>query len=59
MPSKSFSESTVKISYQYQVFGDPQKYRSEFKFDMLKPQKPRTTWLHKDSINRETYTQPI
>ena len=25
--------------------------------DLVK--RPKTTWIHKDSVNRETYTQPI
>jgi len=49
------NDSTLKLSYSYQVYGDPTKYRAEFKLD-VKPKGPRTTWIHQDTVNKETYT---
>lgn len=50
---------SLRISYNYKVFGDRRTYTADYKFDVLKPKKARLTWLHQDNSNRETYTQPI
>ena len=50
---------TLRISYNYKLFGDRRMYRADYKFDVMKGKKQRLTWLHQDNFNRETYTQPI
>jgi hypothetical protein len=33
-------------------------YRAEFKVDVV-PHRERTVWVHRDTVNGETYSQPI
>lgn len=46
------------MGYQYQFHGDPRWYRAEYKVDVV-PHRERTVWVHRDTVNGETYSQPI
>lgn len=49
---------TLRLAYQYQVYGDKRWYRAEFKVDVA-CHRERTVWVHRDTVNGETYSQPI
>ena len=52
----SGGNKTLRIAYQYKVFGDKTTYKAEYKFDTTKNGSKRLTWLHQDTFNKETYT---
>ncbi len=53
---------------KYKLFGEDEVYRAEYKFDRVKCSEKdhqeggapvRETWIHKDAMQRESYTRPI
>ena len=56
------------IAARYKLFGEDEVYRAEYKFDRVKcgdrqhqegKAPVRETWLHKDAMQKESYTRPI
>ena len=60
-PHKAYNSGgkTLKLGYQYKLYGDPKLYRADFKLDIVAKGKSRLTWIHQDRSSLETYTQPI
>jgi len=59
---------SVTICAKYKLFGEDEVYRAEYKFDRLRCSSKqhqegkaptRETWLHKDALQKESYTRPI
>lgn len=58
----------MTISAKYKLFGEDKIYRAEYKFDRVRcsdrqhvegKAPKRETWLHKDAMQKESYTRPI
>ena len=59
---------SAMICAKYKLFGEDEVYRAEYKFDRVKCSSrdhsegkapTRETWIHKDAMQRESYTRPI
>lgn len=40
------NNQSLRISYNYKVFGDRRTYRADYKFDAVRDHRARLTWLH-------------
>lgn len=57
--SESQLRQKVRLASKYKMLGDGRTYRTEYRYDLIPKNSNRVTWLHQDSTNGETYTQPI